>query len=178
MTRRTTLGLVLVAGLFCGGCGTVDNLKRPTFPPPNRPDAKVVRIYGGVRGDWTTMTTYDWTRTTSYIDYVLIPVLAAIDLALDVGADTVTLPITVVAEVRRAVGKPPAEDPDSPSLPPPPAPARPSPPAAPQPLPAPQPGPPPAAGPVASTGPAAGTPPASATPGAPLSSTPVARPNP
>jgi hypothetical protein len=110
------LALVLLAAL-CGGCGTLDNIKRPTFPPPNKPDAKVVRVYGGVRGDWVIITEYDWSRTQSYIDYAFIPLFAAIDLVLDVAGDTVTLPFTAVAELRRATRRPDAKT-DDPNAPP------------------------------------------------------------
>jgi hypothetical protein len=106
--------LVLVAAL-CGGCGTLDNIKRPTFAPPNKPDAKVVRIYGGVRGDWGIMTDYNWSRTVSYADYVFIPLLASGDLVFDVVGDTVTLPYTAVAEIRRATRRPNA--PAAPAVP-------------------------------------------------------------
>jgi hypothetical protein len=99
------LALLLVAALS-GGCGTLDNIKRPTFPPPNKPDAKVVRVYGGLRGDFKLMTEYDWNRTASYIDYAFIPVLAVVDIALDVVGDTITLPYTAVAELRRATKRP------------------------------------------------------------------------
>jgi hypothetical protein len=103
------LALVLVAAL-CGGCGTLDNIKRPTFAPPNKPDAQVVRVYGGVHGDWAIMTHYDWSRTASYLDYAFIPLMAGADLVFDVVGDTVTLPYTLVAEARRATRRPNATD--------------------------------------------------------------------
>jgi hypothetical protein len=84
----------------------MDNVKRPTFPPPQNPDAPVVRVYGGVRGDWTLATEYPWSRTPSYLDYVIIPVMMVLDLGLDVAGDTVTLPYTLVAEGRRAFDSP------------------------------------------------------------------------
>jgi hypothetical protein len=106
MLRRTPLALVLIAALVGGGCGTMDNVKRPTFPPPQNSQAPVCRFYGGVRGDWTLATEYPWSRTPSYLDYVIIPVMMVINLGLDVAGDTVTLPYTLVAEGRRAYGSP------------------------------------------------------------------------
>jgi uncharacterized protein YceK len=110
MSRRILLVLVFAA-VLAGGCGTLENVKRPTFPPAKKPDAPVCRVYGGVRMDWATMTDYDWSHTASYLDYVLVPILAVIDLALDVGGDTVTLPYTVIAEARRATRRPGADEP-------------------------------------------------------------------
>ncbi len=100
--RRTFAALGLAATLLSGGCGTMDNVKRPTLPPPNKPDAKVCRIYGGLRGDFSVMTEFQQSSITSFLDYIVLPVLATTDLALDVVGDTITLPYTAVAEIRRA----------------------------------------------------------------------------
>jgi hypothetical protein len=145
MPRRLSLVLVLVAVVLSGGCGTLDNIKRPTFPPPKKPDAKVVRVYGGVRGDFVIMTQYDWNRTASYLDYAFIPLLAVLDLALDVAGDTITLPYTAVAELRRATRRPnatpdPTDPANAPTLAPGPTPLPPG--AVPSPPPAPAPAPP------------------------------------
>jgi uncharacterized protein YceK len=112
-----SLVLVLVAA-FSGGCGTLANIKRPEIPPPNKPDAQVVRVYGGVREDWALISEYPWDRTVSFLDYVFIPVLAGIDLTFDLGADTVTLPYTLYTEGRRAFNRPDTPNaPDAPNTP-------------------------------------------------------------
>lgn len=102
MSRRTPLALVLVA-LFGGGCGTMDNIQRPSRAPAGNPDAPVCRAYGGVRGDWSIMSQYQWDHTASYLDYVFIPLLAGADICFDIVGDTLTLPYTLTAEARRAL---------------------------------------------------------------------------
>lgn len=108
MPRRTTLVLVLVAAAASGGCGTLDNIQRPCVAPPEKPDGKVCRLYGGVRGDWAIVSEYPLSRAPSPVDYVAIPVLAAGDLFFDVVADTLTLPYTAYEEARRAFFPPTA----------------------------------------------------------------------
>ena len=108
MPHRPPLALVLAAAVLSGGCGTLDNVTRPTVAPADSPGAPVCRAYGGVRGDWAVMSEYPWDRTTSYIDYAVLPLLAAGTLLFDVVGDTVTLPYTAVEEVRRAFYRPAA----------------------------------------------------------------------
>ncbi|MBN9122180.1 MAG: hypothetical protein J0I06_24080 [Planctomycetes bacterium] len=150
MPHRTLLVLVLAATALSGGCGTIANVNRPVVAPPNNPDAPVCRIYGGVRSDWDAFWHYPWSNTTPYVDYVAIPLLAVVNLALDGAGDTITLPYTAVESMRRALRRPdassgyvpiaataPAQEPVAPAVPP-----------APAPLPVPRPGPVPAAPPV------------------------------
>jgi hypothetical protein len=102
------LALVPLGAVLSGGCGTLNNIQRPAFPPPESPNAPVCRAYGGVRGDWATMSEYQWSRTASYLDYAIIPLLAAGDLFFTGVGDTFTLPYTLVEEGRRAFSSPPA----------------------------------------------------------------------
>jgi hypothetical protein len=108
MSRRTSLALVLVLAAVGGGCGTLDNVKRPTVAPPHKPDAPVCRVYGGVRSDWDIIWDYPLSRAPSPVDYVAIPVLAAGDLFFAFVGDTLTLPYTAYEEVRRAFFPPSA----------------------------------------------------------------------
>lgn len=105
MTGRGALVAVTLAAL-AGGCGTVHNCRRPTLPPADAPGADVCRAYGGVRGDWDAITDYPWRTTPSWLDYVVVPALAATDLGFTAFGDTITLPYTAVAEVRRALAGP------------------------------------------------------------------------
>ena len=113
MTGRSTLVLGLMVAALSGGCGTMGNLKRPTYAPADAPSAPVCRVYGGVRTDFVTMSEYQWNPVVTYLDYVAIPVLAAGTLTATFVGDTLTLPYTLVAEARRAMGSPPAESPAS-----------------------------------------------------------------
>ena len=113
MTGRSTLVLGLMVAALSGGCGTMGNLKRPTYAPADAPSAPVCRVYGGVRTDFVTMSEYQWNPVVTYLDYVAIPVLAAGSLTATFVGDTITLPYTLVAEARRAMGSPPAESPTS-----------------------------------------------------------------
>ena len=125
MAHRTLAALVLAGALLSAGCGTLDNVNRPAVAPPNNPNAKVCRIYGGVRSDVSTITTYPWSHTVSPVDYVTVPVLAVLALGFDVVFDTITLPYTAYEEVYRAVARPesstnyvPGVAPQSPGTPP------------------------------------------------------------
>jgi hypothetical protein len=102
MAHRTTLALVVSLALACAGCGTLENVKRPCFPPPDAPTASLCKVYGGVRGDWDIIMDYPWERTDSFLDYVTVPPLAAFDLFFALVGDTITLPYTGYEEVRRA----------------------------------------------------------------------------
>ena len=103
MAGRRTFVLGLVAALSAG-CGTMGNLKRPTYAPADAPTAPVCRVYGGVRTDFVTMSEYQWNPVVTYLDYVVLPVLAAGSLTATFVGDTLTLPYTLVAEARRALG--------------------------------------------------------------------------
>ena len=109
MARRTMLVFALTAGAL--GCGTIHNVKHPTRPPAGNPNASVCVIYGGLRGDWEAITEYNWKEPPSYADYVVVPLLCALDLLLTAGGDTVTLPYTVGGEVARFVRPSPSPDP-------------------------------------------------------------------
>lgn len=86
------------------GCGTVDNVRRPVLrPAPNTPDDKLCRVYGGLRGHWDAITDYPWRNPPTWLDYVVIPAMAIVDLGLTAVGDTFTLPYTVGAEVWRAL---------------------------------------------------------------------------
>ena len=113
MAGRRTLVLGLAVAAMSAGCGTVGNLQRPTYAPAGAPDAAVCRVYGGVRSDWSTMSEYQWNPVVMHLDYVVLPVLAAGSLTATFVGDTLTLPYTLVAEARRAMGSPPAESPAS-----------------------------------------------------------------
>ena len=113
MAGRRPLVLGLMVAALSGGCGTMGNLKRPTYAPADAPTTPVCRVYGGVRTDFVTMSEYQWNPVVTYLDYVAIPVLAAGSLAATFVGDTLTLPYTLVAEARRALGSPPAESPAS-----------------------------------------------------------------
>ena len=108
MPRRTPLAVLLAATLLGGGCGTIDNLRRPAVAPANAPSAPVCRVYGGVRGDWAVISDYPWESVETYLDYVTVPLLAAGDLVFDVIGDTLTLPYTAVEVYRRATHRPAA----------------------------------------------------------------------
>ncbi|QJW99093.1 hypothetical protein [Frigoriglobus tundricola] len=101
MAGRAAYVLGLVATAAVSGCGTLDNIKRPITPPPANPNAPVCRVYGGVIGEVQVMSEFKKESISSPLDYVVIPLLGTIDLALTVGGDTVTLPYTIYAEVRR-----------------------------------------------------------------------------
>jgi uncharacterized protein YceK len=103
-SRRTPLVLVLATTLLGGGCGTISNVKCPTYPPTGNPNARICRAFGGVRDDWAIMSEYPLSKAPTYADYVLIPLMAGIELCFTVAGDTVTLPYTVVEEIRRAYG--------------------------------------------------------------------------
>jgi uncharacterized protein YceK len=104
-SRRIPLAVALALALLGSGCGTLDNVNRPTHPPPGNPEAPVCRVYGGVRGDWALISEYPLSQTTVYADYVAIPVLAGINLFFSAVGDTITLPYTIVEELRRAFGR-------------------------------------------------------------------------
>lgn len=106
-----TLALGLLTAVLGGGCGTVHNCKQPTYSPPANPDAPVCRVYGGIRGDAAVMLQLPWRNLPSYLDYVVIPAMCAIDLVCTAAGDTVTLPYTGWAEVRRAFFDPPPPEP-------------------------------------------------------------------
>lgn len=107
MTGRRALMLAAALAALAAGCGTFDNVRRPLYPAPNGTDEQVCRVYGGVRGTWSTVTEYPWRDTPSYLDYVVIPLMAALDLGLSGAADTLTLPYTVGVEVWRTVNPTP-----------------------------------------------------------------------
>ena len=113
MSGRGVVVALGLAVLGCG-CGTVHNVRRPTLPPAESPGAEVCRVYGGVRGDWDAATDYPWRTTPTWVDYVVLPALATVELGLTALGDTVTLPYTVVAEVRRALAGPGATQPPVP----------------------------------------------------------------
>jgi hypothetical protein len=106
MSYRLPFAAMLIAALLSAGCGTFQNVKQPAIPPPDNPNLPVCKIYGGLRSDAVTMLDYPWSQTTSYIDYVTVPVLATVDLFLDAIGDTFTLPISVVKTVRRSLDRP------------------------------------------------------------------------
>lgn len=115
MTGRRTFVLGLAVAALSAGCGTTGNLKRPTYAPADAPTTPVCRVYGGVRTDFATMSEYQWNPVVTYLDYVVLPVLAAVDLTATFVGDTITLPYTLVAEARRALGgspPPPSAVPD------------------------------------------------------------------
>ena len=103
MAGRVAFVLGLVATTALSGCGTLDNVKRPITPPPANPDAPVCRVYGGVIGEVQVMSQFKKESIETPLDYVIIPLLGTIDLALTLGGDTVTLPYTIYAEVRRLI---------------------------------------------------------------------------
>lgn len=103
MTGRSALAAAVALAGLGGGCGTVDNIRRPVLPPPNNPNAQVCRVYGGVRGDWAVMAEYPWGNAPTFLDYIVVPAMAVADLALTGVGDTVTLPYTAAAEARRAL---------------------------------------------------------------------------
>ena len=111
MAGRRTFVLGLMVAALSAGCGTMGNLKRPTYAPADAPTAPVCRVYGGVRTDFVTMSEYQWNPVVTYFDYVAIPVLAAVSLTATFVGDTITLPYTLVTEARRALGgaAPPAQ---------------------------------------------------------------------
>ena len=104
MTGRRTFVLGLAVAALSAGCGTMGNLKRPAVAPASAPDAPVCRIYGGVREDWAVMSQYQWNPVVSYLDYVVLPVLAAGGLTATFLGDTLTSPYTLAVEARRALG--------------------------------------------------------------------------
>jgi uncharacterized protein YceK len=138
MSHRTSSALVLTVALLSAGCGTLDNVNRPAVAPPNNPDAKVCRIYGGVRSDFSTMLDYPWSHTVSFVDYVTVPVLAVLALGFDVVFDTITLPYTAYEEIYRVVKRPESSTNYVPGVAPPQAPGTPPAPGA-APLPPPRP---------------------------------------
>ncbi len=121
MAGRAAFVLGLVATAAVSGCGTLDNIKRPVTPPPANPDAPVCRVYGGVIGEVHVMSQFKKESIASPLDYVIIPLLGTIDLVLTAGGDTVTLPYTIYAEVRRLIrrSEPAPAPPGGPAPPPP-----------------------------------------------------------
>lgn len=102
MSHRTLIALMLAAALG-SGCGTVNNINKPTTAPANGPDAAVCRVYGGVREDADVFWHYPWNQTTQYVDYVAIPVLGVANLFFDCVGDTLTLPYTATVSAKRAL---------------------------------------------------------------------------
>jgi uncharacterized protein YceK len=103
MVGRATFVVGAALAAATAGCGTLDNIKRPAVAPPSNPNAPVCRVYGGVTGEFKVIASFPKESIATPLDYVIIPVLATIDLALTVVGDTVTLPYTIGVEVRRAV---------------------------------------------------------------------------
>gem|GEM_PF-4261622 len=103
MYQRSFPVIGLVAALLSSGCGTMTNLKQPVLPPAGNPDAQVCRIYGGLRSDFSSVVHYPWAKTPSYIDYVVLPLMATVDLCFTLAGDTLTLPYPIYAETRRGI---------------------------------------------------------------------------
>lgn len=94
--NRKTLCALLLSGIFCG-CASMDNL-RGTHASP--------RVYGGVRQDvkQAAQSTRDVFRAKTATDFTAAlgsGTLSVIDAPFSAVADTVTLPATVGAAVRR-----------------------------------------------------------------------------
>lgn len=112
MFGRRTLVAAMVLVALCGGCGTIDNIRRPVMPAPNSTDAQVCRVYGGVRGHWAAIADYPWRDTPCVLDYIVLPAMAVVDLGLSAVGDTFTLPYTIGAELWRAYHRQSASSPE------------------------------------------------------------------
>lgn len=86
------------AALLSAGCGTISNLN-PTDQPfsgPQQDDApRKTRVFGGVRSDWTGLTTLDWNDNNAMASSIILPLYVA-DLPLSLVGDTMTLPYTAL----------------------------------------------------------------------------------
>lgn len=95
-----SLWLTLPFAVLPVGCGTAHNLNPIGESPikgPGQDDAplKTTRVFGGVRSDWTGLTTLNWNDEYSFLNFVVLPFYVA-DLPLSLVGDTVTLPYTAV----------------------------------------------------------------------------------
>ena len=97
---------LLLALLASIGCGTLYNLDFNTCCCGGRPDSH--RIYGGVETDLAyPVCTFREMRASNQplviqVTYVSIAsILGLVDLPLSMVADTVTLPLTIAAQIER-----------------------------------------------------------------------------
>ena len=94
---------IAVVTLVGGGCGTVNNLHAPGkegwFGPTKGP-----RVYGGVTAELALVAEVPWEPPGAAVLGVMVIGLFGIDFPLTVVGDTLTLPLTVLAELRRARG--------------------------------------------------------------------------
>jgi uncharacterized protein YceK len=95
--------LVLLASI---GCGTLYNLDFNTCCCGGRPDSN--RIYGGVEAELAfavrnlrEITTPDTPISTQIFGVTFVSVLTILDLPLSIVGDTVTLPLTIAAQIGR-----------------------------------------------------------------------------
>lgn len=101
-------GFALVAFLS-GGCGTAHNLNSssgwslPVGPGQESPPTpSVTRVYGGVREDYASLTGMKWNDEYSFLNLFFIP-LYLVDLPLSAVGDTLTLPLSIGAEVTSSI---------------------------------------------------------------------------
>lgn len=103
MAGRTTVAAGVAAlALVAAGCGTVNNLTGPgkdgLFGRTSEP-----RIYGGVQDELSVASEMVWNNPQSVAMNVMIITLFGLDFPLTVIGDTVTLPLTIPAEVSRGI---------------------------------------------------------------------------
>jgi uncharacterized protein YceK len=114
MSYRLIGWLLFAQTLTSAGCGTIVNLRRPVEPvDPNASpyvyhyDRSGKQVYGGVRYD---LLAPDWDEL---LDLPHLPgpfavIALLLELPLSAIADTLTLPITIPATMRRYNASPPA----------------------------------------------------------------------
>lgn len=95
--RRVAIGLAILANGMIG-CGTVENLRNANASS----GGSVPRIYGGVGAELPILTQPRPETSDAFMHAVLIS-LVCCDFPFTVIGDTLTLPYTVVTEVRRSL---------------------------------------------------------------------------
>jgi uncharacterized protein YceK len=93
---------VIVASVATG-CGTVHNLVHPTeLAQEVTPGEPVRQIYGGVNAEWTSLKKWDY-EPEAVPFALLFKAATCIDLPFTLIGDTLTLPYTIPADVRRSI---------------------------------------------------------------------------
>ncbi len=98
--KRTGIGAILaLAAALCSGCGTVFNLTDGVFQPNADPEDSGPKVYGGVKADFDY---FAGGQTTGLDVSKASAVLLVAELPMTLIGDTLTLPIAIWAQEKRA----------------------------------------------------------------------------